>query len=195
MSLSVNVGAIRKRIKRLPKIGDDLANTSSKRDALLLVKYYREGVGNGSFSLPSLQRQSIQQKIKKGYTKPQNPLYGLGIEGRRTLSSTLRVYKTWQGWRVKWPNKRHHSSKITVAQLAYIHEHGLIIQKGNNIIRIPARPAFTMAYKRLVSEISSKDPSTEVQRACAQYLMGNDSVTGDMMRQVQSMEAVYGTKD
>ena len=195
MSLSVNVSAIRKRIKRLPKIGDDLANTSSKKDALLLVKYYREGVGNGSFSLPSLQRQSVQQKIKKGYTKPQDPLYGLGMEGRRTLSSTLRVYKTWQGWRVKWPNKRHHSSKLTVAHLAYIHEHGLIIQKGGHSFRLPERPAFTRAYKRLMSEISNKDPSVEVQRACTQYLMGNDSATGDMLRQVQSMEAVYGAKD
>ena len=195
--LSVNTDAIRARIRRLPEKVETMANSTTKRDALMLIAFFREGLEESSFPLPPLQLRTVQRKRKKGYSKPDNPLRGMGMEGTRTLASSLRVYKGGRGWVVKMPEVKHHESKLTVAHLLNIHENGLAIKGAHGaVIRIPARPVFAMAYAKVMQWHSERDPSAEVQAACTEILNGGDNNRERaIMAEVKRLEAMYGTVD
>jgi hypothetical protein len=141
----MNTEAIKKRIQRLPKKIGDTLETSSKKDALRFIKNYRDGIRNNTFGLEALKPETITRKRKRHYSRPESPLYGLGMDGTRTYTSGIRPYKTKKGWRVRVINIKHHSADVSVETLFHVHEYGAVI-------RIPARPAFKRAYEKTLNE-------------------------------------------
>ncbi|MDR2193869.1 MAG: hypothetical protein LBP19_05300 [Treponema sp.] len=169
---SMNTEAIKKRIQRLPKKIGDTLETSSKKDALRFIKNYREGIRNNTFGLEPLQPATIKRKQRKGYARPESPLYGLGMDGRRTYTSSIRPYKTKKGWRVNVLNIKHHEADATVKTLFHIHEYGAVIHTSRAVIRIPARPAFKRAYDKTLLERSAEDPAEKVKAAIDGMMKG-----------------------
>jgi hypothetical protein len=159
----MNTEAVKKRIQRLPKKIEDAIETSSKKDALRFIKHYREGVRDNALGLAPLRPETIKRKRSVGYSSPDSPLYGLGMDGTRTYTSSVRPYKTKKGWRVNVLNVRHHQADTTVKRLFHVHEYGAVIQTRRGVIRIPARPAFKRAYEKTLAERSAADPSRKVK--------------------------------
>jgi hypothetical protein len=168
----MNAEAIKKRIQRLPKKIGDTLETSSKKDALRFIKNYREGIRNNTFGLEALKPETIKRKQKKGYSRPESPLYGLGMDGTRTYTSSIRPYKTKKGWRVNVLNIKHHEADASVKTLFHVHEYGAVIQTSRAVIRIPARPAFNRAYEKTLQERGAEDPSEKVKTAINSIMKG-----------------------
>lgn len=170
MKYSNSVGAVKQRIRRLPKLIGTEIETMRKRDAQRLIELWRSGLLNGEFKLTPLSQATINKKIKLGYNAPTNPLYGLGMDGAHTYIKGLRYFKKSKGYVVRMTGK-HHDSKIDNKGLLLIHEYGCNTPHG----RIPARPALNMAYKELMKEIKNRDKA--ITDAINQYLKtGNEDL-------------------
>ena len=153
MTYSQKTSAIKARIKRLPKIYKDHIEAVRKRDADEYISYWKSGLLNNEFKLTPLADSTIQRKIRLAYTKPQNPLYGLGLEGAHTYIKGMRIFRTKDGYVARMTGK-HHDSKIDNHGLLLIHEYGCVLKNGG---RIPARPAMHEAYKRVLKNIKKRD--------------------------------------
>lgn len=153
MIYSQKTSAIKARIKRLPKIYKDRIDTMRKRDAKDFISYWRSGLLNNEFKLTPLADSTIQRKIRLGMARPQNPLYGLGLEGAHTYIKGMRIFRTAKGYVVRMTGK-HHDSKIDNHGLLLIHEYGCTLKNGG---RLPARPAMHEAYKRVLKDIKKRD--------------------------------------
>ena len=153
MTYSQKTSAIKARIKRLPRIYKDRIDTMRKRDANDFISYWRSGLLNNEFKLTPLADSTIQRKIRLAYAKPQNPLYGLGLEGSYTYIKGMRIFRTADGYVVRMTGK-HHDSKIDNHGLLLIHEYGCTLKNGS---RLPARPAMHEAYKRVLKDIKKRD--------------------------------------
>lgn len=153
MTYSQTTSAIKARLKRLPKIYKDKIDTMRKRDAKDFIAYWRSGILNNEFKLTPLADSTIQRKIRLGMSRPQNPLYGLGLEGAHTYIKGMRIFRTAKGYVVRMTGK-HHGSKIDNHGLLLIHEYGCTLKNGG---RIPARPAMQEAYKRVLEDIKKRD--------------------------------------
>lgn len=153
MTYSQKTSAIKARIKRLPRIYKDRIDTMRKRDANDFISYWRSGLLNNEFKLTPLADSTIQRKIRLGMSRPQNPLYGLGLEGAHTYIKGMRVFRTKDGYVVRMTGK-HHDSKIDNRGLLLIHEYGCTYKDGH---RLPARPAMHEAYKRVLKDIKKRD--------------------------------------
>lgn len=153
MTYSQTTSAIKARLKRLPKIYKDKIDTMRKRDAKDFITYWRSGILNNEFKLTPLADSTIQRKIRLGMSRPQNPLYGLGLEGAHTYIKGMRIFRTAKGYVVRMTGK-HHDSKIDNHGLLLIHEYGCTLKNGG---RIPARPAMQEAYKRVLEDIKKRD--------------------------------------
>lgn len=153
MTYSQNTKAVKARIKRLPRIYKDKIESARKRDANEFINYWRSGLLNNEFKLTPLVDSTIKRKIRLAYAKPQNPLYGLGLEGAHTYIKGMRAYRTKKGYVVRMVGK-HHDSKIDNHGLLMIHEYGCTYKDGH---RLPARPAMHEAYKRVLKDIKKRD--------------------------------------
>lgn len=153
MTYSQKTSAIKARIKRLPKIYKDRMDTMRKRDANDFISYWRSGILNNEFKLTPLADSTIARKIRLGMSRPQNPLYGLGLEGAYTYIKGMRIFRTAKGYVVRMTGK-HHDSKIDNHGLLLIHEYGCTLKNGG---RIPARPVMQEAYKRVLEDIKKRD--------------------------------------
>ena len=152
MKYSSNISAVRQRIRRLPKIAIDIIQTSRKKDAQKCIGYWKSGLLNDEFKLTPLAPSTIKKKIKLGYSKPTNPLYGLGMDGAHTYIKGLRMFRTKNGYVIRMVGK-HHDSKIDNHGLLMIHEYGCTTKHG----RIPARPALNLAYRKTINELKKRD--------------------------------------
>jgi hypothetical protein len=178
VKFSQNWDAVRKRIKALPRFAQGVADMQRKRDAQKLISYWRSGIMGNTLGLFALSPQTVARKMANGYAHPNSPLYGLGLEGSRTYIKGMRAFKTSRGYTVKMINGRHHSSKLSLASLFIVHEYGTTIRgAGGKIIRIPARPAMTKAYQKVIREISRADDSRDLKKACTEYLKSASSGT------------------
>jgi hypothetical protein len=153
MTYSQTTSAIKQRIKRLPKIYKEHIESARKRDANEFISYWKSGILNNEFKLTPLADSTITRKIKLGMARPQNPLYGLGLEGAHTYIKGMRIFRTAKGYVVRMTGK-HHDSKIDNHELLLIHEYGCTLKNGG---RIPARPAMREAYKRVLKDIKKRD--------------------------------------
>lgn len=153
MKYSQKTSAIKARLKRLPKIYMDHIESARKRDAKDFISYWRSGILNNEFKLTPLADSTIQRKIRLGMTKPQNPLYGLGLEGAHTYIKGMRIFRTAKGYVVRMTGK-HHDSNVDNHTLLLIHEYGCVLKNGD---RLPARPAMQEAYKRVLKDIKKRD--------------------------------------
>lgn len=153
MKYSQNVEAVRQRVRRLPQLYKDYVSTARKRDAKDLIAYWRSGLLNNEYKLTPLSQSTIDRKIRLGYTRPQNPLYGLGMDGSHTYIKGLRLFRTSKGYVVRMTG-RHHDSKIDNLGLLRIHENGCILRNGG---RLPPRPVLKESYRRVLQDIKERD--------------------------------------
>lgn len=175
MTYNNSVSAVQQRIRRLPKLLGEVTDTMRKNDAQHMIAYWKSGILNGEFKLTPLSSATVAKKIRLGYSKPQNPLYGLGMDGAYTYIKGLRMFKTKNGYVVRMTGK-HHDSKIDNEGLLMIHEYGCNLKHG----RIPARPALHMAYNKVLKEIAERDPA--LLEAINAYLKtGNE----DLIRKIK----------
>lgn len=153
MKYSQNVEAVKQRVRRLPKLYQDYISTARKRDGHDFIKYWQSGLLNNEFKLTPLDPKTIKRKIRMGYSRPQNPLYGLGLDGSYTYIKGMRLFRTSKGYVVRMTG-RHHDSKIDNHGLLMIHEYGCVLRNGG---RIPPRPVMQKAYEKVLSDISKRD--------------------------------------
>lgn len=194
MGLSINHDAVKRRIAKLPSMVNQMAETSVHGQALRLIEIYREGLEGNTFPLPRLKRKTVKRKAALGYTKPENPLRALGMDGTNTLASSLRAWKTGNGWVVRMPKRSHSSGRIELDKLLAIHENGAIIRKSDGtVFRIPSRPVFAMSYAQLMKELKERDPAAEVTQAVNEMLTkGKDGRQRTILNRIRRYEAKYG---
>jgi len=181
---STNWRAAESRIRRLPVLVAKGADSLIKKRASDLVKYFHDGIKGGTFRLKPLTTASIAAKQSRGYEQPQTALYGLGDEDpKRTYANMMEVKKSTSGRKITYTvrpsSRKHHSSKLRLRDLFVVHEYGAIINNAfgvaGMVVRIPPRPAFRYAYRKLMREIASQDPSKTVKQACVRYVRRGDS--------------------
>lgn len=165
IQLSSSGRAKRLRIQRLPKQLELMADTFTLRDANELIKIFQEGIRDGTFDLEPLAPGTVASKRRAGLQRPRTPLYGQGDDQKRSLLNALLIRRTKNGYRVAPRAARHHTAALRLKQLLDIHENGAVIRHGDRVIRIPPRPAFTMAFRRLLIRLRRRDPAPEVVRA------------------------------
>ena len=168
MTYSQKTSAIKARIKRLPKIYKDRIDTMRKRDANDFISYWRSGILNTEFKLTPLADSTIARKIRLGMARPQNPLYGLGLEGAHTYIKGMRIFRTAKGYVVRMTGK-HHNSKIDNHGLLLIHEYGCTLNNGG---RLPARPVMHEAYKCVLKDIKKRDSA--ITKSINRYLRSGE---------------------
>lgn len=192
--LSQTADAVRKRKAALPALAEGLMRSSRRGDADSLIAYFRSGIAERRFRLAPLKPATVKAKARRGQSSPSAPLYGEGLPEARSYVRALKRYRLSRGWVVRFPAARHHSSELTVDKLHEVHEYGAVfVSKAGNAWRMPARPALTKAYERVLADLRRRDPSAEVRRACAEHLRDGRSVTAARMEAyARKMEALVG---
>lgn len=171
LNYSETYGAKRKRIGRLPELMAVAVRGLSKRNALLLMGYFRDGIRSGSFGLERLKPATVSRKEALGYERPESPLYGRG--GDKSYSECLRLRRDGTRFAVG-PSRGKHWSGVPLDLLFYVHENGATVRDGFGKgvqIRIAPRPAFRLSYERLMRRLEREDPAAEVRKACRDFVM------------------------
>jgi hypothetical protein len=173
-----------KRIKAIPKLYEDYAMTVRKKDAEGLIKTFHDGIKKNTLGLQNLKPETIEAKKRKGYPKPETPLYGLGDKTDRSLMNSLLLRKLKNGYKVYFSKKKHHSAGITLERLWQTHENGAKIVRGDTIIIIPARHPFKKTYSKYLKTIkeNSKETSRHVKRALTEYINTGKTTMLDKMK-------------
>lgn len=181
--------AIRSRIRRLPELYEEMLSAMQEGDARRTRELFRNGILGRELRLTPLTEHTIRAKRDKGYAEPETPLYGLGDSGRNTYAHMMEVVKESEGrqkrWIVRPRDDRHHESGLPLSAMFIIHEFGTTIGNafGRGItVRIPPRPAFRYAYRKLMRERAQRDDTERVQAAIAQYVRRGDRRA---MKQIQ----------
>jgi len=191
MKFSQNYKAVQSRIKRLPVLVEGVADAQRKRDANALLAYWREGIQSGSLQLKPLKPRTISRKAKLGYSQPNTPLYGIGLDGKDSYIKGMRVFRKKKGWAVRMMDKRHHTSKLPLTALFIVHEYGTIINTKNATILIPPRPAMAKAYQMVLRDIKKNDPNKEMAKAVNQFIRsGNRAMMDRVKKLADEMEAM-----
>lgn len=166
------------RIKRLPEMGNDMMLGALKKDAVGIVKTFHDGIKNDTLELELLKPETVQQKDRKGFSRPDNPLYGKGDDEKdRSYSNMLRITKLKNGWKVYPSRAMHWSGKISLKDLFTIHEYGTTITARNGkAFRIPPRPAFMYSYRKWMQMKTQNgaETSTQVKKAITDYINNAD---------------------
>lgn len=154
-----------KRIRRLPKLVGQAADTSTKRDVEGIIEDFQDGIRKNNFPLARLKYSTIKGKQKKGYSKPSTPLYGAGDSEDNSYINIFIIKKLKKGYRIipRWA--LHHEAGIPLRTLFFIHENGAIINNGKTLIRIPPRPAFRKAFQRYLRKREKAETSKDVKEA------------------------------
>jgi hypothetical protein len=151
------------RIKKLPIYIKETAEIIALKNALGVVIAYQQMLKQMS-KLKNLHPFSISQKVKAGYSKPQKPLYGAGEAMADSLYYLLEIHKPGESYEIRFSNKTHHNSRLSIAQIHYIHENGAVIKVTDKmraflhfaglhlkpettVIRIPPRPVYKQSLK------------------------------------------------
>jgi len=173
--------AKRKRIVRIPKFLHPVMMAMAKRDAVRMITEFKSGIKSNSFGLERLEDETIQRKRLLGYTLPRVPLYGEGDENKdRSYVNMLRIRNIKRGWKVYPSWAKHHSSDLKLRDLLTVHEFGTIIPTDKGFIRIPPRPAYLRAYKRVLKARKAPEAAAEVKRAINKHI--NDADTSYYQR-------------
>jgi len=136
------------RFKNSEVFLDNYAEATTKKIAEKTMNAFTKGIKNDSFGLARLKQSTIDQKKRKGYPNPEAPLYGRG--GDRSYSEMLILRKLKNGkYRIRPSSKYHHSGKVKLKTLFFVHEFGMVIDTGRALIFIKARPAFRNAIQSI----------------------------------------------
>ena len=171
--------AVRSRIRRLPELYQESLEALQKRDADRLVELFRDGILQGQLRLTPLSPVTVTEKTRKGYSYPTRPLVGKGASDLNSYANMMVVTEERRGrgkrWIVTPKDEDHHEADLSLEALFRIHEFGATIHSASGPpIRIPPRPAFRYAFRRLMRERARRDDSQAVQEAIARYVRRGD---------------------
>jgi len=172
ITFSQKYKAVQARIRKVPRLAEDVASLMRKGDAYDLVMYWRNGIKNKGLRLATLKPATVARKRKLGYPNPTAPLYGLGESAPDTYVKGMRVWRKKNGWTVHMMRRRHVKADVTLDVLFQVHEHGAVIDTGKAVVRIPARPAMRRAYEKVIRDVQARDPNALMQKACGEFLRG-----------------------
>lgn len=170
--------AKKKRVARLPVLGEKYIKAFSKRDAYGVVDAFQEGIRKNNFKLQPLKDSTLRAKRRKGFPKPKVPLYGMGDLEDRSYINMMQVYTEKKSYAVRPSRKKHHEADLTLRKLYLIHEFGTVIQQGNRTIVIPPRPAFMKAYKRYMKKRRGQETSPDVKELMTEYINSGRQTRG-----------------
>jgi hypothetical protein len=166
-----------RRLKALPKLGQECLYGMRKKDAATLIKIFHDGIKKRNLGLKRLSKTTIAQKRSKGYDLPDVPLYGAGdSESPKSYSSMLRMRKLKNGWKVQGSIAKHHEADITLRRLLDIHEHGRTFVVKNKktgetrLIRIPPRPAFAKSVSKLYKKLKAEKQYAEMKKEFTKFV-------------------------
>lgn len=186
---SASYRAQQRRIANLPKYYGDAVRTVLKRDAATLIDLFRKGIMDKSLGLENLKPVTITSKKRKGYERPEAPLYGEGAKEKRSYANALRIYaRGGNGYSVRAKAGEHHSSGLPLKAIFEIHEFGkTITMKNGRTIKIPPRPALRKANERLQRKLAGN--SNLVKQMVTEYIKTGKSQTKDTVgRNLQAYE-------
>lgn len=174
---STNYQAQMSRIRRLPRKYDEVIRGAILRDAEGVIAEFRQGILRKNFRLVPLRPATIDRKRSAGAQHPDFPLYDAGPRELRSYMNMMQITRLKNGYKVG-PNPRalHHSKRLRLADLFVIHEYGATIKQFKSgqlvLIRIPPRPAWELAYDRLMKKRKTREPrpAVEVRRAITQFV-------------------------
>jgi hypothetical protein len=170
VKLSDSYNAKRKRISRIPRIARGSMRAATKKDAYGIIKTFREGIAANDFRLKRLQGSTVKKKRKQGMPKPRTPLYGKGEQSNSSYMNMLRVHRERNGYRIRPSDGKHHSGRVKLKTLFFVHEYGTVIRQKNKVIRIPPRPAFRKSFERYLRKKKRTEPTEEVSRAIQDWI-------------------------
>jgi hypothetical protein len=166
---------------------------SRKMDAINTLTRFRQNIEGGNVK-PALKKRTIGRKRSMGYSKPDAPLRGMGMDMAKTYARTMRIYRILRGWKVMMPARPHHSSKLNTKALFDIHENGALIVTHKAVIRIPSRPALATAYRQTLRDVGKHDPL--IQDAISEYLAtGGTGKIQAILNEAERLEREAGEVD
>jgi len=181
--------AVKTRVRRLPKLMISQMKAHARRDANGVIKEFRDGISNDALMLRRLRPLTIESKARRALESPETPLYGLGMEDRRSYVNMLHVKKVGDRMYVVRPKPGYHHGKrwpgdqakkqIKLKDLFDVHEYGAVINNAFGrgiVVRIPPRPALRFAYKKYIRRRARQDPAVAVRVAIAKYVRMGDAV-------------------
>jgi len=182
------------RMKRLPLIVDDSMMGQLKYTATMIIEEFQKGIRANNMGLKKLQQATEDGKSRKGYSKPDTPLYGLGDRSDRSYINMMRIKKLKNGYKVYPSRAKHHTSKLKLKDLFIVHEYGCTItMKNGTVVRIPPRPAFHKAYERVINKMKrdKRETSRTVKRAMTEYINNGKK---ELLEKIKSRD-LKGHKD
>lgn len=195
------------RIKRLPVYVKETAEIIALKNALGIVISYQDGIRLDALRLKRLHPISENEKKNKGFSQPGTPLYGAGRDMTDSLYYLLEIHRPGEAYEIKFSNETHHNSRLSIAQIHYIHENGAIIKvtekmrsflhymgihlkPTTNIIRIPPRPAYKRALKRAKRVRSKKRYGAKIRSAVFQLVTTGKDVKFKKLQKFTSREEI-----
>lgn len=190
---STNFEAVRSRLRRMPKLTQDAAEASIKRDLQNVIKEYQKGLEANNFRLTPLSSFTVQRKRDQGMQKPKAPLYGSGASDKNSLYNALAIRKIKGGWRLYRRKAKHHESglplnillsihengaiiKVTAKMRAFLHYIGLHLKKQTTMIRIPPRPIVDKAIQRMLRKKKKHEVAKNIKKAMVKMIKtGNEN--------------------
>ena len=177
VKFSNSYDAKRKRIKRLPKFIPGAISGYTKRDLIKIKKIFHDGIKDDTLRLAKLAEMTVEKKVRRGFPRPRNPLYGKGDGSEdRSYANMLNITKRGNTWTLYPSRRMHWSGRMKLSDLFNIHEHGAIVrqQRGGKtiLISIPPRPALLISYRRFLIEKKKdkREKSKEVKKAMTEYI-------------------------
>jgi len=184
---SKNFEAIRSRLRRLPKLVNEVYDASTKKDVQGVIEEYKKGIKRNNFGLTKLKASTVSDKVRKGFSKPQTPLYRAGESQKNSLINALAFRKIKNGYRLYRRRAKHWAADLPLNVLLAIHEHGALIKNGFGkgiLIRIPPRPVVDKAIIRYLKKKKKGEPAGEVMKAINQLInTGKDNLFQKLMKE------------
>jgi hypothetical protein len=150
------------RAAQVRAVGERLGAANSKYAAAGFIQTFQKGLIGNDLGLKQLVDITIAHKKAMGYSAPKKPLYGEGKSNPNSYYNMFFIRKTKGGYSATPRTARHHTSSLRLCDLYQVHEYGSVIHTKYATIRIPARPAGKLSYRRFMG---SKQAGANVRAA------------------------------
>jgi hypothetical protein len=172
--MKINYKNFTKKIKERLKKADwhyrTFLDAYTKKNAADIIDIFSKGIQDDSFDLKRLKPETIKRKKKLGYSRPENPLAGLGGKDKRSYKNMMIFRKLKNGYRVEPSKRYHHSGKVKLSVLFRVHEYGCLIKRGNSVIKIPKRPALERAVERFKQKRGNIEVKKELKPCLVKFI-------------------------
>lgn len=206
MKMSNRFANIERRVEKIPLFADNIFFSITKGRAVDFIKEFRRNIKGDKLATVPLIEPSIMQKIEKGYSKPDIPLYGAGEDEPSSYINMFFLQKLKNGWKARPRWAKHHTAQLQLRHLLNIHEFGVTIvvtprmrnflhyigihlRADTTAIRIPPRPVAFLSYRNVLNKMKTKDNSQRVKRALNRFIQDG---TDNLLQKIFENEILIG---